>query len=443
MEARSDVIFTCHGDKQEQAVMSTAKIMALLTGVQFGKTTVGTLRMKMKMHTHTSPDDAFIVAAPTYKIMQQSTLPAFMRIMDGCGTYNKVDSTFRMKGGGICYFRTATEPDSIVGITNVRHILIDEAGKVSLYFWENAIARAAFRNCQIDLTSSPYALNWLFKQIVRPILKDRASRPDVELIQAASWENPEFPKETIEHAKLTMDPRRFRSMFGGVWQKMIGLVYDVFDDVENTCDPFTLPVGTRFVGGVDWGFSNPFALVVRAITPDGRHFQVFEFFRTGQTLSQKIEVARQAKAIFGAKPFYADPSSPESIEAFNSAGITTVAADNAILPGIDDHYELIKTRRYKVFRGTSPHTMDEYESYHWPEDKEDLGPDKDVVETKPVKQNEHSMDANRYITRMTRHPGNRKPKYPGEGDKKQETRDDRLKRLMRKTRDDTSEKWSA
>jgi len=430
-----------HSLKQDQAVFSKAKIVALLSGIQFGKSTVGAVRMKIAMHTYTSEDDAFVVAAPTYKIMQQSTLPAFLKIMDGCGTYNKVDATFRVKGGGICYFRTATEPDSIVGITNVRHIWIDEAGKVSLYFWENAIARAAFRDCPIDLTSSPYALNWLFKDIVKPIMKDRFSRPDVELIQAASWENPLFPKASVDHARLTMDPRRFRAMFGGIWEKMTGLVYDCFDDDENVCEPFTLPTGSVFHGGIDWGWTNPFALVVRGITPDDKHFQTFEFYRTTQTMAQKIEVGRQAKAIFGVKSFYADPSYPEAIQAFNEAGLTCIPADNSIQAGIDVHYELVKTRRYKVFRGTSPHTIDEYESYHWPEEKLDVAPDRDIKEQTPVKQNEHSMDANRYVSMMTRRGmTKRKPQSPDE--KKQEDQYQRLERLKRKSREG-SEKWTA
>jgi phage terminase large subunit len=324
----------------------------------------------------------------------------------------------------------------------VRHIWIDEAGKVSLYFWENAVARAAFRDCPIDLTSSPYALNWLYKQFVRPIMQDRRSRPDVELIQAASDENPSFPKKAIEDARLTMDPRRFRAMFGGVWEKMTGLVYDCFDDEENVCEPFALPTGTRFVGGIDWGFSNPFALVVRAITPDDKHYQVYEFYRTAQTLAQKIEAARQAASIFQVKPWYADPSDPASIQAFNEAGLSCIPADNDIKAGLDNHYELIKTRRYKVFRGSSPHTIDEYESYHWPEEKLDVSPDKDIKEQTPVKQNEHSMDANRYVSRMTRRGmAKHTPKVAEE--KKQEDQYARLERLKRKSRSGGEEKWTA
>ncbi len=439
--------FVPHSEKQERAIFSEAKIMLAGSGIQWGKTRVGAVRMKIAMHEFADPGngietaDSFIVAAPNYKTLQQSTLPAFLGIMEGCGTYNESKAVFKTHWGTYCYFRTATDPDSVVGITNVRHVWGDEAGKFGLYFWENLQARASFKDCPITLTTSPYALNWIYKEIIRPKMKDPNARPDVEWIYATSAENPFFPIAEYERKRLTMESRRFNAIYGGRWEKMAGLVYDVFDDVENTCAPFSFPTGTKFVGGIDWGWSNPFALVVRAITPDDAHYQCFEFYRSGCTLAQKIEVAKQAKALFGVKPFYADPSNPEAIAAFNEAGLTCVPADNAIQAGIDDHYEMIKTRRYKVIRGTSPYTLDEYESYHWPEEIE-TGPDKDIKEQTPVKQNEHAMDANRYVTRMTRRGVAKKVPTVAEERQAQEDQYRRIERLKRKSRIG-SESWSA
>ena len=433
-------VFNPHSDKQERAILSDAPIMLAGCGIQYGKTTIGAVRMKIAMHTYVAPEDAFLVVAPTYKILTQSTLPAFLAIMSDCGNYNKQDAVFTTKWGTKCYMRTGTDADSVVGITNVRHVWGDEAGRFSLYFWENLQARASFRSCPITLTTSPYALNWIFKEFIRPKMKNASARPDCELVSATNAENPYFPAKEYERKRMTMDPRRFNAIYGGRWEKMAGLVYDCFDDVENVCEPFTLPTGTVFHGGVDWGYTAPFVLKVRGITPDGRHFDVFEFYKTGQTLAQKIEVARQAKAIFGVKVFHCDPEDPASIAAFNEAKLTAVQADNDIRAGIDDHYELVKSRRYKMFRGTCPYSMDEYESYHYP-DPDDIGPDDAEKEQKPVKQGDHAMDVDRYISRATRRHEKRKPLVSGEP--KAETRDDRLARLKRGPRAERFEKWSA
>ncbi len=155
------MIFTPHSKQQSQALKSEKPIVLLATGIQYGKTTVGSIKLILAMMRHAQKTDNFLLLAPTYKIMQQSTLPAFLALAENYGEYSKVDSCFKFYDGGICWMRTATDPNSIVGITNVKFIWADEAGMMSLYFWENIQARAAIANAQIILTTSPYTLNWI------------------------------------------------------------------------------------------------------------------------------------------------------------------------------------------------------------------------------------------------------------------------------------------
>jgi PBSX family phage terminase large subunit len=439
--------FRPHSLKQDQALLSTTPITVVATGIQWGKTSVGAVWLKMQMHTYTAPDDNFIITSPTFPIISQSTLPPFLRVMEGLGTHDKKLNCFRMNGGGTCWFRTGTDPDSVVGIPNVRAILADEAGKYSLYFWENIQGRADPKNAPIMIVTSPYSLNWLYKEIIRPKMKDKAARPDATLIQAASVENPFFNKERYYAREKTMDPRRFKMMYGGGWDRVEGLVYDCFDEVENVCKPFSLPAGTEYYAGVDWGYTNPFAITVRAITPDGYHYQVAEFYRAGLSPSQKVEAAKRLKLTFNIKLFYCDPEEAASIAEFNAAGITSVAADNSVKRGVDLHYELIKSRRFKIFEGSSPYSMDEMEMYHWPEPK-DLKIDQDEKDPNPVAQNNHALDSARYITistvrslEATEQMRRRQPHVPSDAPKKVEhaVETERLKRPMRAGR---TEEWS-
>ncbi len=369
-------------------------------------------------------------------------MPEFLKIMGDIGTYSHKDDAFHVHGGGTVYCRTGTDPNSIVGVTNVRHIWADEAGLLTRYFWENLQARAAIKEASITITTSPYTMNWLYKEIIRPKMKDPAARPDVELIQAASWENPFMPMSVIETARNTMDPRRFNALFGGAWERLSGLVYDCFDYLENTMDAVALPSGTRVVAGVDWGFTHPFVIVVRAITPTGAHWQIGEFYKTELTIEKKVEAAKRLKSVFNIEVFYCDPARPDDIASFNSAKLTAVGADNEIRTGIDRHYELIKTRRYKIFRGTSPYTEEELELYHYPR-PEDRGADKDDTEDLPVDKDNHCLDASRYVTRMTyQSDQKRKPHVPEE---KHQLSDDpykRMEQLRRKPRQSREENWS-
>lgn len=368
-------------------------------------TTVGAIRMKQKMHEHAGKESAFIITAPTYKTLHQSTLPAFLKLMDGYGRYDKKFDLFKFSGGGTVYCRTETDPDSVVGITNVKHIWCDEAGKYGLYFWQNIQARAEFCGCAIDLTTSPYSLNWIYKEIIKPCSK--GERPDVEYVTAASWDNPYHSLANEENRALkerTMDSRRFRMIFGGMFEKMEGLVYDCFDEAIHVVEPFQLPTGTRYFAGIDWGFyPDPFVIIIRAVLPNGKHIQVGEFVKTKLTISDQIQAAKQKRTIWNIERFYADPSQPGSIEEFNRAGLPTVPAENAIRIGIDAHYELIKSGDFRIFKNSSPNTLDEYATYHYA-DVVDLKPDQDSnpKDQLPVGQFDHCLDASRYLTSALR-----------------------------------------
>jgi PBSX family phage terminase large subunit len=429
--------FHPHSDKQELVLFSEKRVVVAATGIQWGKTSAGALWLKMMMHQYTDPADNFIITSPTYKILNQSTLPPFLKYMEGWGRHDKKDDCFRMHSGGTCWFRTGTDPDSVVGITDVRAILCDEAGLYSLYFWENIQARSSLKKAPIRIVTSPYSLNWLYKDIIRPKTKSVDARPDIDLVQASSKENPYFPDDEYEDKKRTMDPVRFQMMYGGGWGRMEGLVYKCFHEQENKCDAFKLPTGTRVVGGIDWGYTHPFVITVRAITPEGMHFQVGEFYKTGLTIAKKIEVAKALKQVHGIEIFYADPANPDDIEAFNVAGLPCVGADNSIRKGIDRHYELIATRRYKIFVGTSPYTEDEYEMYHYPEPK-DVRPDQDDKEQTPVDKDNHCCDNNRYITVMTQHWGQKPEKYKVDAHYEQFQR---LAKLKKKSQSRTTETW--
>jgi hypothetical protein len=395
--------------------------------------------MKRACHTFTDPEDNFLITSPSYPTMVQSTLPPFLKLMDGLGRLNQKDNSFKLYRGGTVWLRTETDPDSIVGITNVRHIWGDEAGKYRLYFWQNMQARADFCGCPIDLTTSPYSLNWIKKELIDPWRK--GERSDVEVIQAASWENPYHSlhdPEKLSEKRRTMDIRRFNMIYGGEWTKMEGLVYDCWDDDLNLVDPFLLPSGTKIYAGIDWGYHpDPFAMKIRAVTLDGRHYGISEIVRTRMTITDIVKEAHRQKTIHGIQTFFCDPSQPGYIEEFNRAGLSALPADNDIRRGVDLHYELIKQRKYKEFRGMCPHSADERETYHYPEPK-DLKPDQDSKEMNPVDSGNHCMDSDRYLTAMTyRREQARAPLLMGQG-KPAKTR---IEQLMRKPRRD-AEKWS-
>ena len=403
--------FQPHSRKQYELLFSRKRISIAGTGIQWGKSIVGVVWLKILMHQHSDPTCNFLVTSPTYKILYQSTLPVFLSINGDIGTYDKKAETFRIHGGGTVYFRTGTDPDSVVGITNVYAILCDEAGKYSRYFWDNVQARSSLKEAPIMIVTSPYSLNWLYTDFIRKYANnDQYVRELCHIVQANSAENPYFPMKEYVDRQNTMDIRRFNMIYGGQFHKAEGLVYDVFNQDTDVIDPISLPSSTRYFAGVDWGYTDPFVVTVRAVTESGMHYRVGEIYKPNQRLQEMVDQASRLKGLFNIEKFYADPSRPEYIAEFCRNGLRCIPANNEILPGIEKHYELIKDHRFKIFKDVCIHTVDELETYHYPEEIE-LKPDQNNKNKNlPVDQSNHTMDADRYCTMGTFTIGKKKSK---------------------------------
>jgi hypothetical protein len=376
--------------QQAAAFNSKAKMVGYFGGIQSGKTTIGAVKTVTMTRKYYADDDTCIVTAPDYKMLHQATLPKLLKYLKGLGEYRGSLEEFKLSGGGTIYFRTCTHPDSVEGITNCRFIWGDESGKYTRYFFENLQGRSAFKQCQIFLTSTHYAMNWqadLVKQV------KKGARDDVFLTELRSVDNPFFPKTEYDRQRGILDPRRFAMKYEGLPGEMEGLVYpDVrFIDAES------LPPGTRFFGGIDWGFTDPFVITIRALCPNGTQYRVAEFYKSGMISTDIVKAVKARHELFHVERWWADPSRPDYIEELLRARIPVSGGDNAIRKGIDAHTELMRKGRFYIFEAENPMGCDEYQTYHYPEPKE-LKVDDNVKETDPVDANNHGCDADRYIT---------------------------------------------
>lgn len=316
--------------------------------------------------------------------------------------WNKQESVLKLKDGRVIYLRTGTDPNAAEGIQNVAGIWVDEAGMCSSLFWYNLESRTAFKQAQILATSTPYAMNWVKKDIIDPFEKKR--RNDICYRRWRSVDNPAFPKEEYERQKAILPAAIFRRKYEGIHEKMEGLVFETLT-ADNFCLPFILPRGTRVFAGVDWGYKHAFAISIRAITPDGFNYAISEFKQSGLDPMEKVAIARSKSSVFNIQHWYCGPDRPEMIDMFNGAGLKsspfymeTDTRYRHIMPGIEAHAELIKSRHYKIFSGCCPHLEDEYETYHWPEVKDDQR-----IKEVPVDINDDLMSAERYCTVGTLH----------------------------------------
>lgn len=382
---------------QRQAIFSDKRIIAMIAGLQSGKTFSGSIWMRMMISRFNDKNDSFIVTSPTYKIMNSSTMPAFMRLHSELGTLNQDKMEFRLNHGPVVYMRSMDNPWSAEGITNCRAIWGDEAGLNSTQAHINLMGRAAPKQAPIFYSTTPYVLNnFLFRDLYEP-WRD-GDRDDVEIVQFRSIDNPFFPQDEYERQKRLLDPRMFAMRYEGQFERMAGLVYQDFDH-NNYTDACKLDMRNyRVFGGIDFGYTDPFAIVIRAISRDGSHdYQIDEYKRSGHTPDEQAAIVKQFHRDYGVERFFADSADPGMIAMFTKCGLPVVGVkDKTLELGIAQHLSLIRSKAYKIFRGKCPETEKEYESYQY----KDFDVDKPVT-AKPLDINNHLMDANRYVTTET------------------------------------------
>jgi len=388
---------------QDKAWHSKKRFICFCSGVQGGKTFFGSIWIINEVWTSKWSD--FIILAPTYKVLQQSTLQKFFDIVPRWyGVHNKSDSTFKTRTGKTIFFRSADKPESIEGIT-AGAIWADEVGLMKPDAWLFMQRRVSRTEGRILMTFTPKALNWVYYDLYKPWLQAKGKHPDIEFIQFKSVDSPYFPEAEFERAKQTMTPHQFKLSYEGEFAKAEGLVYPSFSS-SNIVDDFEIPKDWRRSGGIDFGYINPFCALEAALSPDDVLYIYKCHYKSGMTLREHAEYLD-----LNITYFY-DPSGRQEAEELISMGLELVPANNDVDLGIDkvnvrimghnlleeesegESLKLDDKReiRLKVFRSCYE-LIEEMGLYQYDKNQA-TGEWKD----KPLKANDHSVDALRYLT---------------------------------------------
>jgi PBSX family phage terminase large subunit len=381
---------------QMKVLESKARFILALSGVQGGKTTIGAVWLLREIYDSFQQGQRgdWLIAAPTVKILEQSTLPKFEQFFPpDWGEWKEQKKYFQLVWGDRIFVRSTEEPDYLEGMT-VRGAWLDEAGKMKHAAWINIQARLAIFQGRAVFTTTPYAVNW----VNFDILKKAGSTNDIVnpsgegYIAAYAWksiDNPAFSRDEYERAKRNMPPAIFERRYDGKFTALEGLVYPDYSE-DCLVDPFLIPENWKRFGGLDFGYTNPTALTCLAEDPDTKTFYVFdEFYRTESSLQLIADFIRDRKLEY----VLADPQSAMVIsELQRYHGLSNLApANNDIAVGIERLGTLIREGRLKFLRDKCPSTIEEIEQYHYPPNDGD-GP----VSDKPVAKKNHAMDALRY-----------------------------------------------
>ena len=237
-----------------------------------------------------------------------------------------------------------------------------------------------------------------------------ALQPNHALYRASTWANAHNLPEGFV-ADLGYTGAFAEQEIEGLFVAFEGLVYalDASSREGGNLKAWGKPTSdfASVIGGIDWGYTNPAALLVFGLDGDRRAWQLDEFYQRRASLEEIIlpalvKLTRQ----YGVSHWYADAADPEAIDRANNVlareGLQcrvrpVVKGAGSVRAGIQTVTSLLAlredgTRGLYVDPARCVNTIAEFGSYAYATAERSK---RDPSE-EPVKQSDHAMDALRY-----------------------------------------------
>ncbi len=268
-------------------------------------------------------------------------------------------------------------------------VLFDEAALMPRSFVEQALARCSVEGSRFWFNCNPEGPeHWFYRNWIC-----RAGERNLLYLHFTMQDNPALsPAIRRRYEGLYAGVFRQRYVLG-LWVAAQGQIYDMFDPNRHMVRQLPALGGERYVS-VDYGTQNPTVFLLWQQGEQGSWYCVKEYYWSGrEQMRQKTdgEYADDLDAFLeGTRPraVVVDPSAASFIALLRQRGYAIQGADNQVLTGIRRTGELLQEGKL-LFAEGCVNTRREFLSYVW--DESGGGQDR------PVKENDHCMDAVRYF----------------------------------------------
>lgn len=225
---------------------------------------------------------------------------------------------------------------------------------------------------------------------------DPVKGKDYKSFHFTTYDNPHIPKEEVDKAKEEMNENSFAQEYLADFRKQTGLVYKEFDRKLHLYEG-EIPRSVReYIGGVDFGFRNPCAVLHIKVDSDGHYWVTEEWYKTERSEEQIGEYIKSCQF----NSVFPDPENPSAIDILNKKGVNVrevTKGKGSVISGIDAVRNLLKQNRLHIHKDCV-NLIWEMETYTYKEKR----PDSNEPE-EPIKENDHAVDALRYVL-MTHSP---------------------------------------
>lgn len=317
------------------------------------------------------------------------------------GTINSQNTA--MVCGEKVYCLGAAKANQVAKIqgSSIKYCYGDEIAKWNKEVWEMLKSRLDKPYSKFDGACNPeYPSHWL-KQFLET--KDL----DAYIQHYVIDDNPFLPKDYVENLKNEyMGTVYYDRYILGLWALAEGLIYPMYKDalVDDTPDGSV----KSYCISMDYGTMNAFAMMLWELHSDGIWYNTKRYYYSGRDtgiqktddeyleditqvladeIEQELECGRKIETII-------DPSAASFITLLKKkANWSKVRpADNDVANGIRETASAMKNGKIKVLK-SNKEWIKEAEGYAW---------DEESGEDRPLKVNDHLMDATRYFVHTKR-----------------------------------------
>lgn len=388
--------------KQLEVHESGARFKVLNTGRRYGKST---LAINTTLKAALQKLGRYWIIGPTYRQIKSIYWNSLLKeyIPDEIiKRKNESELYIELVNGSFIEFKGAEDPDKLRG-ARLDGVVLDEYAFMRPVVWEEHIQPMIRESGGWAVfISTPNGFNHFYDLTE---FSKKAKNTDWEYFHYTAYDNPYFPKVEIDKAKAETSPEMFAQEYLGDFTKRAGLVFPEFEQaIHVTKEPIQPDSKWAHYRSIDFGQTNPTAVLWAAIDPQGNIWVYDEVYQKGMSTSELAHIIK-AKSPHFITMTYGDSASAQSIRDLSEYGIyvspikktTGASGEDYIKAGVEKIKQFLKiqegTGKPKLF--ISPQCQNlifEFMNYSWQEEKEDINQPE-----RPQKFNDHALDALRYF----------------------------------------------
>jgi hypothetical protein len=266
--------------------------------------------------------------------------------------------------------------ETIRGYSGVDLLVIDEAARVPDDIHIAVRPMLAVSGGRMICLSTPYGKRGFFWNAWTNGGDDWAR------IEVPASQIPRIPEAFLFAERRGMSETAFRREYCCSFDAPEGVV---FPDFARCVVPGPAPTEGKRVGGIDFGFRNPFAAVWGILDHDGILWLTGEHYSRGKPLS--FHSTKLPRGYI----WYADPSDANERAELIVANHCVDKGDNAIAPGLARICARLEAGTLRVVKDCCPNLLKETELYCYSTDPQERNAEV------PVDEHNHAISALRYL----------------------------------------------